>query len=414
MSGVRRTGTVIIGAGQAGLALSRSLAIAGHDHVVLERGRIGERWRSERWESLRLLTPNWLDALPGAPPLPDRDGFAPVAEFADHLVDYASASGAPVIEHAEVRHVAAATGRFHVDGDAGCWSARDVVIATGDCDVGALPAVAAAAPADVASLHSSRYRSPDALRPGAVLVVGAGPSGQQIALELRRAGRDVVLAAGRHARMPRRYRGRDVWAWLDGLGDLDRSLDELPDPEAARRTPSLPLSGTNGGERIDLGVLHEAGVVVTGRLTGFSGPRAAFDAGALVDEVAAAERRMRRVLGRIDEHADRFALRDGCAHRPPPITLPRGPQSLDLRASGVRTIVWATGYRRSYPWLRVPVLSGGEILHRHGATAVPGLHVLGMRFQHRRSSHLIAGVGADARLLAARLLGERDGLLQAA
>ena len=381
---MQSTSTVIIGAGQAGLALSRSLTLAGHDHVVLERGRLGERWRSERWPSMRLLTPNRLNGLPGAEPLGSPDESVDAAAYAAHLERYAVAKGAPVVEHAEVQHVARAGARFEVDSEAGRWIADSVVVATGHCDVGALPAVAVAAPGGVQQLHSSRYEGAATLAEGGVLVVGAGASGQQIALELREAGRDVVLASGRHARMPRRYRGRDAWSWLGELGRLGREGHELHD--------------------LDLGVLHAAGVVVTGRLTGFSGTRASFDARALAEDMAAADAALARRLAAIDEHVTRGFAGAATAVRPVPVTLPRGQEALDLRARGVRTIVWATGYRRSYPWLHVPVLENGEIVHRDGDTPVPGLHVLGMRSQRSR---LIGGVGADARLLAARLLAPR-------
>jgi putative flavoprotein involved in K+ transport len=257
--------------------------------------------------------------------------------------------------------------------------------------------VAADAPAGVVQLHSSAYRSPAALPDGGVLVVGAGPSGQQIALELRRAGRPVVLAVGRHARGVRRYRGRDIWHWLAALGTLDQTIDEVANPAAARRTPNLPLSGANGGEQLDLRVLADAGVVVTGRLTGFDGTRALFGRNLRAD-VRAAEQRLRRVLARIDAHVG--------AVSPEPVApvgeLP-GVASLDLRAAGVATVLWATGYR------------GRDLAHRRGVTPVPGLYALGLRFQHRRSSHLIGGVGHDAEYLAGRILaaGARPALAAA-
>jgi putative flavoprotein involved in K+ transport len=391
--------TIVIGAGQAALALSYHLSAAGHDHLLLERGRIGERWRSERWDSLRMLTPNWLNRLPGAPPHADADGYLPAADFAEYLRAYARSFRAPVVEGVSVRAVERAGDEFCVRTDQGADTARAVVIATGDSDLPWVPAIAAQAPPALAQLHGAAYRSPAALAEGGVLVVGAGPSGQQIALELRRAGRDVVLAVGRHARGVRRYRGRDIWHWLAELGSLDQTIEEVANPEAARRTPNLPLSGAHGGERLDLRVLADAGVVVTGRLTGFDGTRARFGWN-LDADVCAAEQRLRRVLGRIDAHVGAMA--------PEPVA-PVGPlasvRSRDLRAAGVTTVLWATGYRRAYPWLHVPVVGAdGELLHRRGVTPVPGLYALGLRFQHRRSSHLIGGVGHDAEYLAERIL----------
>jgi putative flavoprotein involved in K+ transport len=390
--------TIVIGAGQAGLALSYHLSAAGHDHLLLERGRVGERWRSERWDSLRMLTPNWLNRLPGAPPHADADGHLSAEAFADHLGAYARSFAAPVVEGVAVRAVERSGRGFCVRTDQGSHAASAVVIATGESDVPRVPAVAAQAPAAIAQLHGARYRSPAALTPGGVLVVGAGPSGQQIALELRRTGRAVVLAVGRHARGVRRYRGQDIWHWLAQIGSLDQTIDQVANPAAARRTPNLPLSGANGGEQLDLRVLADAGVLVTGRLTGFNGTRALFG-GNLDADVRAAEQRMRRVLETIDAHV-------GCAGaRIPAVGWFAGVSSLDLSAAGVTTVLWATGYRRAYPWLHIPVLDAdGELIHRRGVTPVRGLYALGLRFQHRRSSHLIGGVGHDAEYLAGRIL----------
>ncbi len=392
--------TIVIGAGQAGLALSYHLSAAGHDHLLLERGRTGERWRSERWDSLRMLTPNWMNGLPGAPAHADLDGYLSAAAFASYLQTYASSFGAPVVEGVAVQAVSRVRDGFCVRTDRGSQAARAVVIATGEADVPRVPPIAPDAPRGLAQLHSSAYRSPDALAAGGVLVVGAGPSGQQIALELRRAGRSVVLAVGRHARGVRRYHGRDIWSWLAELGTLDQTIDEVADPAAARRTPNLPLTGARGGEQLDLRVLADAGVLVTGRLTGFDGSRARFGWN-LEADVSAAEQRMRRVLGRIDAHV-------GARSGEPiaPVGALAGVSSLDLRAAGVTTLLWATGYRRAYPWLRVPVVGpDGELVHRRGVTPVPGLYALGLRFQHRRSSHLIGGVGRDAEYLAGRIVG---------
>jgi len=307
VTAVRRTQTLVIGAGQAGLALSRHLTLAGHPHVVLDRGRVGERWRSERWDSLTLLTPNWMNRLPGSAPHADTDGFLARDEYISYLDRYARSFGAPVHEGVTVRSVERSGEKFRVETDGRDWLAEKVVIATGDADLPQLPQAADAVPARVHTLHSSSYRSPGVLPPGGVLVVGAGPSGQQLALELRRAGREVVLAAGRHGQAPRRYRGRDIFHWLAELGELDRTVDELPDPAAARRTLSLPLSGGNGGEPLDLTVLQAAGVTLTGRLTGFSGSQALF-ADDLAANVAAAEQRMSQLLERIDSLADGAGL----------------------------------------------------------------------------------------------------------
>jgi putative flavoprotein involved in K+ transport len=393
--------TIIIGAGQAGLALSRRLEAAGHRHLVLERGRVGERWRSERWDSLRLLTPNWLNALPGAAPLPDPDGYLDRTGVIAYLEAYAG--GARVRERTSVERVRPMRHGYHVATDRGHWHVANVVVATGDCDVPWIPEVAADAPAGIQQLHASRYRRPEGLPPGAVLVVGAGPSGQQIALELRRAGRPVVLAVGRHVRMPRRYRGRDIFAWLHETGQLATHADDVPDLAAARRAPSFPLSGAAGGESLGLDRLVRLGVTVAGRLVGFAGQQARFAAD-LAHEAREADRRMRRALDTIDAHIERTGAHAAPAEQLAPLSLPDGPVRLGLDRVG--TILWATGYRRSYPWLEVPVLGpDGELEHREGATAAPGLYALGLRFQRTRSSHVLGGVGADADAIAAAILG---------
>ncbi len=391
-----RIDTLIVGAGQAGLALSHHLTAAGHEHVLLERGRVGQRWH-ERWDSLTLLSPNWMNRLPGEPEPADRDGFLTLGAFAEHLDSYARSLAAPVVEGVEVERVERRGDGFRISGTSGSWFARSVVLATGDA---ADPHVPLAPPTEPLSLHTAGYRRPELLPDGPVLVVGAGASGQQLALELRRAGREVVLAVGRHSRAPRRYRGRDIFEWAAVLGDFDRTIDELPDVEAAKRVPVFPLSGANGGESLGLDRLAAAGVTVTGRLTGFDGTRAWFAAD-LAANVAAAELRLRKLLRRIDAHP----LAEGSAAEPlPEVILPAGPRTLDLRRFGA--IVWATGFRRRYPWLRVPgVLDrSGEIVQRRGATPVPGLYTLGLAYQCRRSSHFIGGVGRDAEEVARSLV----------
>jgi putative flavoprotein involved in K+ transport len=392
-----RTQTVVIGAGQAGLALSYCLRAAASPHVLLERGRVGERWRSERWDSLVLLTPNRFNGLPGAPAHPEPAGFLDRRGVIAYLDAYAA--GAPVREHTTVTRVTRARGGFAVETDRGTWHAANVVIATGDCDVPYVPAIADGVPADLHQLHASSYRRPEELPPGGVLVVGAGPSGQQLAAELRGAGRRVVVATGRHARMPRRYRGRDVFSWLHATGQLEAHAAEVPDLARARRAPSFPVSGAAGGQSLGLDRLAALGVEVTGRLRGFAGRHAVL-AGDLPATVADADRRMRRVLGDIDAYIERTGTRAAPPEPLQPFEPPPAPVLLPL--DGFGTVLWATGYGRAYPWLDVPVLDGdGELIHHEGVTAVPGLFALGLRFQRRRNSHFVGGVGRDAARLAA-------------
>lgn len=404
-----RTDTVIIGAGHAGLAMSRCLAARGLDHVVLERGSVGQRWRTARWDSFRLLTPNWLSRLPGwVYAGPEPDGFMTAAEFADHLSGYARSFDAPVRPHTPVTRVERTPIGFRVCTDRGDWATRTVVIATGYHSRAKVPDLAAGLAPGIAQITASHYRSPSSLPDGGVLVVGASASGVQIAYELALAGRRVVLAVGGHTRLPRRYRGRDILWWLDRTGALDRDIDHVPDAAAARAEPSLQLVGTSDGRGVDLGVLRATGVRLAGRLRTLDGTVAGF-AGDLADTIVAAQDRLIRVLGEIDRYA---AATPGTAagppDPPPAIAAPATPSTVDLRRAGISAVVWATGFRPSYPWLAVPALDpDGRIRHRRGVTAVPGLYAIGLRFQSRRNSTFIDGARHDAAYLADRVTALR-------
>jgi putative flavoprotein involved in K+ transport len=398
---MRRTDVLIVGAGQAGLALSHCLGRAGIDHALVERGGIGARWRADAWESLRLLTPNWMTRLPGHRYSgADPDGFMDRDALVSLLEGYARASAAPVHEMTRVIRVRGDACGFRIATTGGAWAARTVVVATGACERPAMPAWAAEIP--LHHVTPASYRRPDALPEGGVLVVGAAASGVQIARELRAAGRAVTLAVGRHTRLPRRYRGRDIMDWLDRAGMFDEPWDAVPRLAAARRQPSLQLSGQDGGAALDLGLLAAEGVRLVGRAERADGARVVFGPG-LRDACIASEVRRQRVLGRIDVHIT--AVGDPAPEDPDAWAVPRHPacpaRVLDLAAEGIRTVIWATGYRRDYRWLRLPVFDrAGEIAHRGGVTAVPGLFAIGLPFLRRRSSTFIDGAGRDAEALA--------------
>lgn len=397
-----RVETVIVGAGQAGLALSRHLTGRGRDHVVLERHRVAERWRSERWDSFRLLTPNWLTRLPGmAYDGADPDGFMARAAVVDFFEAYARSFDAPVHTGITVRRVRRDDDRWVVETDAHRWLAANVVVATGHHDLPRVPAMARALPARVTQLHTSRYRNPAQLPPGGVLVVGAGPSGQQIAEELARAGRRVVVAAGRHRTLPRRYRGVDAYRWMERLGAFDRTVDDLVDPAAVRRAPAFVVAG--GTDDLDLRRLAAAGVVPAGRLTGVDGTTVRF-ADDLEATVAAADDNVRRFRGAVDGLVARAGGAVGDPEPPPASPgrwVTQAPGRLDLGRDAVATVLWATGYRRDFTWLHAPVLDiDGEPLQHRGVTPAPGLYFLGLRWMHRRASDAIHGVGHDAAFLA--------------
>lgn len=408
---MRTTGTVVIGAGQAGLAASRCLTDRGQEHVVLERGSVGQRWQDSTWDSLHLLTPNWMNALPGrAYRGPDPDGFASAASFVEDLTDYARSFDAPVEEHVRVDQLSGTEHQFQILTDAGGWQASSVVIATGWCDRPAIPAVARKLSADVAQIAPSEYRNPASLPPGGVLVVGASATGVQLAAELGGAGRDVTLAVGAHTRLPRSYRGMDIYWWLDQLGLLDKTIDEMPDPYRARHEPSIQLVGRPDRRTLDLTTLQGDGVRLVGRLADLGGAVARFAAD-LTGTTTAAEQRMHRLLAEIDRHIDVHGLGGEVlpAEHQPSVAAVDEITELDLRAAGIGTVLWATGHRRSYGWLRLPVLdTAGEICQRRGRTPVGGLYVLGQRFQHYRSSNFIGGVGRDAAFVADDIAGRHS------
>jgi putative flavoprotein involved in K+ transport len=410
---MQATDTVIIGAGQAGLAMSRCLTDQGRDHVVLERNRVADRWRNERWDSLRLLTPNWMTRLPGwSYTGPDPDGYMTSSAFAELLDRYALTFDAPVREDTTVEAVDPAEDGYVVRTDQDRWAAANVVVATGWCDRPLVPDAAVDLSPSIVQVTPTSYRNPDLLPDGGVLVVGASASGVQLADELRRSGRQVVLSVGRHSRLPRGYRGMDIWWWLDRLGVLDKTIDEMPDPVSARREPSLQLVGRPSGENLDLGTLEAVGVQLVGRLTHVDGVRVAF-ADDLPRTAAAADTRMRRVLAAVDRHvADNgLAAEVLDPERIAPVAPHAAFDALDLRAAGITTVLWATGFRRHYPWLHVPVLdASGEIRQRLGRTPAAGLYVLGQRFQHRRNSSFIDGVGRDARAVATHIARHRSSI----
>ena len=408
--------TVIVGAGHAGLAVSRLLSDVGRDHVVLERGQVAERWRSERWDSLHLLTPNWMTRLPGwCYSGPDPDGYLSSPALVDHLERYAASFTAPVITGTAVVEVASSTGpgpaRFQVVTEAGTWHARHVVVATGPYGQPRLPAATAGVSSGLQMITASAYRNPAALAPGGVLVVGASASGVQIAQELVRAGREVTLAVGRHTRVPRGYRGMDIFWWLDKTGRLARTVDDVRDVAAARRETSLQLIGNSDplqrGRDLDLEVLQALGVRLVGRLEKITGTAAAFGTD-LEESVTAADRKMHRLLDAIDRYVENAGFDPEVLppKRPGQIRLPNPTSLLDLAAEHIGTVLLATGYQPHFPWLHLPVLApDGSIRQRRGVTEIPGLYVVGQSFQHRRDSGYIDGARHDASYVVDHLVG---------
>ena len=410
---IRTVTTVVIGAGHAGLAMSRCLAERSIDHVVLERGEVANTWRSERWDSLRLLTPNWQSRLPGfGYSGNDPDGYRTVPEVVRFIEDYAKTISAPVETSTRVTSVRGTGTGYLVRTDRGEWRCRAVVLASGACNIPRVPAVADAVPSAVTCLAAQQYRNPGQLADGGVLVVGASASGTQIAHEIQRAGRPVYLSVGEHIRAPRTYRGKDIEWWMDAAGVLDERYDQVDDIARVRRVPSLQLAGTPDRSTLDLNALTGIGVTLVGRLAGISSSKAQF-AGSLRNMCALSDLKIGRLLETIDAWARENGV-DGTVeppHRLPPTRVEASPPlSIDLAAGTIKTIIWATGYRPDYSWLELPVLDRkGMVRHNGGVADMPGLYLMGLHFMRRRKSTLIDGAGDDARDLSDHLSSYLDG-----
>jgi putative flavoprotein involved in K+ transport len=407
------TTTLIIGAGHAGMAMSRCLTERSIDHLVLERGEVANSWRTERWDSLRLLTPNWQSRLPGfAYDGDDPDGYRTMPEIVDFLDRYARAIDVPLETHTTVTSLGLNGTGFLVKTDRGVWCARTVVLATGACNIASVPVLAEAVPDSIATLSAMEYRNPEQLAEGGVMVVGASATGTQLAAEIHRSGRPVTLAVGEHVRAPRIYRGRDIQWWMDRAGVMDERYDEVDDIRRARGVPSIQLAGSDNRTTLDINTLTDMGVRIIGRIAAIRDGRAMFS-GALRNHCAMADLKMNRLLNTIDEWATQTSLdrETDPPHRFEPTRVEASPPlTMDLTNGAIRTILWATGYRPDYSWLDVPVLDRkGSIRHDGGVTTIPGLYLMGMQFLRKRKSALIDGAGDDARALSAHLMAYLDG-----
>jgi putative flavoprotein involved in K+ transport len=387
--------------------MSRCLTEYSIDHVVLERGQVANSWRTERWDSLRLLTPNWQSRLPGlAYQGPEPDGFMTMPEVTRFIESYARLVSAPIEANTTVTSLRRSDRGYDVQTTNGTWECRAVVVATGACNLPAVPRVAEAFPKSVTSITPMEYRGPAQLPEGGVLVVGASATGIQLAREIHDSGRPVTLSVGEHVRLPRTYRGRDIQWWMDACGLLDTRYDEVDDLVRARHVPSPQLVGTPERITLDLNVLAAMGIALVGRLVDVRGTVALFS-GSFRNVCALADLKMNRLLDTLDEWAVAAGRAQDVAppERYEPTHVEATPRlELDLAKGAVRTVVWATGYRPDYSWLEVPVLDRkGRISHQGGVVASPGMYLMGETFLRRRKSSFIHGAGDDARDLAAHL-----------
>jgi putative flavoprotein involved in K+ transport len=398
--------TLIIGGGQAGLAMSQCLAQLGLEHAVLERGQVAERWRSERWDSLTLLAPNWLVQLPGYTYAgDDPDGFMSRDEMVRVLEGYAAGLKAPVRTGVTVLSLqqAPTTGRYLIETSEGSWGARNVVVATGSYQRGNRFPMSAALPSEILQLHSSQYRSPSELPPGAVLVIGSGPSGCQICEELCGNGRAVYLSVGRYERSLRRYRGRDRSWWNYTTGAFDRTLEEMV-RAPSRYGRSGQLTGVGGGHNLDYRQFAADGVTLLGHLRGM-GDGKVFIAPDLPDTMSLWDASLRVWKQQMDAYSLSAGLE--C---PPDDSLPdpdNPPEvkdpilELDLADRGIHSVIWATGFGYDFGWIQLPLFDGaGRPVHRRGVTPCAGVYFLGLQLQSKLKSSFIHGVGEDAGRLA--------------
>jgi putative flavoprotein involved in K+ transport len=393
--------------------MSHCLTARSIDHVILERGEVANSWKTERWDSLRLLTPNWLSRLPGyVYDGDDPHGFRTMPETIAFIERYAAAIAAPVRTRTEVTSVRTNSRGYQVTTDQGEWECRTLVLASGACNIPSVPPIAEALPSGIRSLSAMDYRNPDQLEAGGVLVVGASATGTQLAEEIHRSGRPVTLAVGEHIRAPRTYRGRDIKWWMDVAGVLDDRYDEIDDIVRARNVPSLQLTGSDDRRTLDLNRLTDLGVRLVGRLAGIADGRLQFS-GSLRNQCALSDLKMNRLLERIDLWATEHGL-DGEAdppHRFEPTRVEGSPPlGIDLRSGEIRTVLWATGFRPDYSWLNVPVFDRkGRVRHEGGVAEAPGMYLLGIPFLRRRKSSLIDGAAADAGELSEHLVRSLNG-----
>lgn len=389
--------TIIIGAGQSGLAVSAELTSHGMDHLVLERGQVANSWKTERWDSLKLLTPNWMNRLPeigydGNDPA----GYMSMQDLTAAFDRSARKIAAPVQSETRVMAVTQSSDGYRVQTDQGLIACKNLVLANGACGVPSVPEIAKSLSKRLIQTTPSHYKSPSDLPGGKVLVIGASASGQQLARELVRSGRDVILSVGNHIRLPRTYRGVDICVWLDVLGTTSIPYDQVENLEHARRTQSLSLVAD---DNLDLNDLQDMGVEMTGRLVVGEDERVSF-AGSLANTCTAADLKMNRFLASVDEWINARGMQ-GVYEPRGDLQLTRYPEIPrllinDLKKENIHSVIWATGYRPDFSWLNIPVFGAkGQLIHDGGVVG-NGLYVMGLPYLRQRKSTYLQGAADDA------------------
>jgi len=396
--------TVIVGGGQTGLAMSYYLSQCGREHIILERARVAERWRTQRWDSLMFQFPNWSIELPGRSYTgPDPDGFSHKSNILAFIEDYAAWIKAPLrtgVEVLSLRRAPQPSG-YLLSTSAGTIEARNVVIATGPYQRPRIPSLAAGVKPGFFQVHAGEYRNPQELPPGGVLVVGSGASGCQIAEELLMAGRQVLFAIGKHRRVPRRYRGHDVFWWRRALGFLDQKAEDTP--RGQRKPPPL-VTGVGGGHDVDIRSYAKDGMRLLGHVREIRDGRVAL-AGDLGESLAAGDRAFDEFTSAVDDYLRSRGAGSSDVHASTsPRIIPTSVDEIDLRASNIQSVVWATGYVLDFRWIELPVFDArGEPVQVRGVTSAPGIYFLGLAWMHKVKSSFLYGVGEDARYLAERI-----------
>ncbi|MEU7813823.1 MSMEG_0569 family flavin-dependent oxidoreductase [Pseudonocardia sp. NPDC049154] len=410
LDGAHRS-VVVVGGGQAGLSVSRWLAHHDVDHLVLEAETAGHEWQDRRWDSFCLVTPNWQCRLPEFPyDGPDPDGFMVRDEITRYLEKFVASFDPPLVEGVRATSLRAGDpARFRIGTDKGTVTADQVVVATGPYQVARTPRMAERLPDAVTQLHSSQYRNPEQLPEGAVLVVGTGQSGCQIAEDLHLAGRTVHLATGTAPRVARFYRGRDCVAWLSEMGTYTKGIDQFPDAEAVRHKTNHYVTGRDGGRDIDLRKFALEGMNLHGRLVGVTDGRLRFG-GDLRSNLDGADAVAEGIKDSIDAYIAANGIDAPAEERSAPVWVPGSdePEEIDLGAAGITTVIWSTGYGRDDRWIELPIFDGrGYPTHERGVTSQPGLYFIGLPWQYTWGSGRFSGVAEDAAHVVGRILETR-------